>query len=89
MNRTVKTIKDNNGNDVEVYADLCNVCSKEMIFPKADADKIEEMFPFIKEKITKGTPCLDCAKIQVENGTFSLYSNDELKEIKNKLIGEN
>ena len=61
MSRTVKTVQDDKGNDIEVYSDFCSVCSEEMLFPKDEADRIEAMFPFIKEKFEKGVACLKCA----------------------------
>ena len=81
MSRTIKTVKDENDNEIEVYADNCNVCSKEMIFPKAEADKIDAMFPFIKEKMEAGTACFDCAKEKEQEDSQFLFSDEEKKKI--------
>lgn len=86
MARKIRIIKDKDGKDVEIYSDICFECKKEMIFPKKEADQIEEMFPFIKDKIERGTPCLDCAKKQASEGSFSLYSEEELQQIRKKAL---
>lgn len=82
MPRIIKTIKDDNNNDVEVYADNCNVCSKEIFFPKAEADRIHEMFPFIKERAEQGSPCVECAIQQEKNEKKFLFSPEEVQRIK-------
>lgn len=86
MSRTVKTIKDKDDNDVEVYSDNCNICSKEMVFPKAEADKVEAMFPFIKDKVSAGSPCLDCAVKQEKEQNISIFSKEEIESIKQALM---
>jgi len=82
MARTTRVIKNDKGNDLEIYVDNCNVCSAEMIIPKSEADKLESFIPFLKEKIEKGSPCVNCLKAQVENGSFSLFSDQELAQLK-------
>lgn len=84
--RTVKTIKDKDNNDVEVYSDNCNKCSKEMVFPKAEADKLESIFPFLKDKIDKGTPCVECTKEMALQGNFSLYTDEELSMVRDYIL---
>jgi len=87
MPRTVKTIKDDKGNDVEVYVDTCNVCTREMLSPKKMADELEQMFPFIKEKIEAGSPCVECTKKEFEkNKDFKLFSEEEMTKLKNKFL---
>lgn len=86
MPRTVKTIKDDSGNDLEVYADTCKVCNREMVFPKAEADKIDEMFPFIREKVEAGTACVDCAIAKDKEDTEFLFTEEEKQKIKDFIM---
>ena len=86
MSRVVKTVKDNENNDVEVYADNCTVCSREMIFPKAEADKIEAMFPFIKEKVEAGTACVECALEKEKEDSNFMFSEEEKEKIKEIIL---
>ena len=81
MPRTVKIVKDENNNDLEVYSDNCSVCNKEMIFPKSEADKIDAMFPFIKEKMESGASCFDCAKQKEQEDKEFIFSDEEKKKI--------
>ncbi len=82
MSRVVKTLKDKNGNEVEVYSDNCIICSAEMIFPKKDADSMEYLFPFLKEKIDKGSPCLECFNKKLEEDkNYSMFSEDEINSL--------
>ena len=86
MSRTVKTVQDDKGNDIEVYSDFCSVCSEEMLFPKDEADRIEAMFPFIKEKFEKGVACLKCAvEKEKENPEFN-FTEEEKERIKQTLM---
>lgn len=86
MAREIKTVKDNEGNDIEVYVDSCSVCSKEMQFPKNHADEIERMFPFLIEKIRSGTPCVDCVKEKLQQDKdYNPFTKEEIEEIKQKL----
>lgn len=87
MSRTVKTIQLEDGSDLEVYADNCNVCQVEMIFPKAEADRMETLLPFLKEKMEKGSPCVKCLKEQVENNSFNLFSEEDIARIKEAVLG--
>lgn len=86
MPRVVKTINLENGEEVEVYVDSCNVCSREMIFPKKRADELESLMPFLKNKVEQGTPCVDCSKKLIEEGTFKLFSDEEIEEVKRVLL---
>lgn len=88
MPRTVKTIKDNDGNDLEVYADNCNICAAEMTFPKQQADEIDAMFPFLKEKIEAGTPCFECAIKQEKENKKDLFTKEEIEELKRVLMSK-
>jgi hypothetical protein len=90
MPRTIKKVKTQEGNEVEVYADQCNVCSTEMMFPKAEADRLEELFPFLREKINSGTPCVDCAKKKEESESgFKVFNQDEIDMVKKFITGNN
>lgn len=86
MERTVKTITDEKGAQIEVYSDNCKECGGEMIFPKAEADKIEELFPFIKEKIAGGTSCMKCAQEKEKNNSNFLFTEEEKAKIKDILL---
>lgn len=88
MPRVIKTIKDDNGNDLVVYADNCNVCSQEMIFPKEEADKIDAMFPFLKQKMESGTSCVNCAMEKEKQNSNFLFSEEEKNKIKEILLGD-
>lgn len=83
MPRTIKTIKLEDGSDLEVYADNCNMCQMEMIFPKDEADKLEKQFPFLKQKIEAGTPCVECIKNLKQEEIHELFSLEDIEEIKN------
>ena len=56
-----------------------------MVFPKDEADRIEVMFPFVKEKIDKGSPCLECAAKQEKETKTGMFSEEEILFIKNTL----
>jgi hypothetical protein len=87
MPRTVKTVKDKEGNDIEVYSDNCIVCSTEMVFPKNEADNLEQLFPFLKEKIDAGTHCVDCMKKKIESdNNYNVFSQEEMEDIKRKVL---
>ena len=88
MPRTVKTITTEEGNEVEVYADECNVCHAEMLFPKAEADRIDAMFPFLKEKIEAGSPCVKCAVQMEQEENKTLLSEEEVEKIKNFIMNK-
>lgn len=86
MEREIRTVQDDKGNTLEVYVDLCCDCSKEMQFPKEHADKIEQMFPFLVDKIRNGTPCVECVKKRVEQDkSYNPFTQDEIEEIKKSL----
>lgn len=89
MSREIKIIKDKDGNDIEVYSDKCNMCSAEMVFPKDQVDQIESMFPFIKEKAERGSPCVECIKKEGEKGISKILSSEELEEIKRTVMNLN
>lgn len=83
--RKTKFVKNDKNEDVEVYCFECNVCSKEMIFPKKEADQVEKMFPFITEKVNKGSPCLDCA-VLLEKDNKYIFSEEESNVIRSKIL---
>ena len=85
MPRTVKTIKDNDGNDLEVYTDNCTVCSVEMVFPKREADDLESMFPFLRQKIEEYNPCINCAMEQDKKDKKPFLSPEEFEIIRKSL----
>jgi len=82
MPRTIKTLKDDTGNSVEVYWDNCNICNTDMYFPKDEADRMETAFPFLKDIVERGSPCVECAKKQAETDSFNLFSEQEINMIK-------
>lgn len=86
MPRTIKNITDEKGLEIEVYADNCKECGLEMIFPKAEADRIDELFPFIKEKIANGTSCMKCAQEKEKNDSSFLFTEEEKTRIKDILL---
>lgn len=89
MPRTIKTYTDKDGKEVQFYADNCNVCQKEMVFPKADVDRVEEMFPFIKEKAERGSPCVECVMKQGKDGPAKVFNAEEIEKIKNAIMNRN
>ena len=84
MPRTTKTIKLEDGSESEVYTDNCNTCSVEMMFPKEEADRLEALFPFLKQKIEAGTPCFECARKKEESDpAFKMFNEQEIELVKN------
>lgn len=81
MPRVIKTIKDDNGNDVEVYSDTCTVCSGEVIVTKTIADELEKLFPFLKQKMAKENPCIECT-VEMHKKGIALFSQEEIEQIK-------
>lgn len=78
MTKFTKTIKDKDGNDVEVYADNCIVCNREMIFPKKEADYLDGLFPFLREKLQNGSPCIQCFENFQKTSGKSFFSEEEI-----------
>ncbi len=87
MPRITKTIQDKDGNDLEVYSDNCNKCSKEMVFPKSECDKVEKIFPFLKDRIEAGSPCVECAMEDEKNGKY-LFTEEEINIMKATMTKE-
>lgn len=86
MARGTKTLKDDNGKDIVFYTDNCNICQKEMVFPKDEVDRIEEMFPFIKEKALKGSPCAECVTKDGKDFQEKIFTPEEIQMIKSKIM---
>lgn len=78
MSRIIKIVKDKNDTDVEVYADTCIVCNKEMVFPKKEADEIHNMFPFLREKLQGDSPCANCFEEYQKTIGGSFFTKDEI-----------
>lgn len=87
MSREIRTIKDDKDNELEVYVDFCNLCTKEMLTPKNMADFLESTFPFIKKKLEEGSPCIECAQeLAKQDNNFKILSESEIEIIKNKAM---